>query len=294
MRFLLPGLLLSAACGGAAPPPAAPPCKELPVPPEPTACLQGAAPGAAAAAPSTPPPVAVAAPAAAPLSVPPEVQKVVDAADRTDGDRKLDPGRHPGEVLAFLGLAPGARVAELGAGTGYTTELLARSVGPKGKVWGQNSAGFLKFVGKAWEERLHRPAMKVVVRTDRDFDAPLPPDAKDLDAVVNVLTYHDTVWTGADRDKMNHAVFDALKGGGEYVVVDHSAAAGHGAADSQTLHRIEEKTVVEEVEKAGFKLGGEADFLRNPADTHDWNTAPFAAADKRGTSDRFVVKFVKP
>ncbi len=258
--------------------------------PEPSACTQGAsAPAAAAAAPA---PAPAASPAPAPL--PPEIEKVIAAADRTDDDKKLDGGRHPGELLAFLALPAGARVAEIGAGTGYTTELLIRTVGPKGKVWGQNSAGFLKFIGKPWEERLRRPAMKGVVRVDRDFDAPLPADAKNLDAVVNVLTYHDTVWVGVDRDKMNKAIFEALKSGGQYVIVDHSAADGHGTNDAKTLHRIEQKTVVDEVEKAGFKSSGDAQFLRNPADARDWSTSPGAAADKRGTSDRFVVRFVKP
>jgi predicted methyltransferase len=129
---------------------------------------------------------------------------------------------------------------------------------------------------------------------DREFDAPLPADAKNLDAVVDVLFYHDTVWLGVDRDKMNKAVFDALKGGGEYVVVDHSAADGHGTDDAKTVHRIEEKTLVDEVEHAGFHKAGAAEFLRNPADTRDWNAAPNAAADRRGTSDRFVIKFIKP
>jgi predicted methyltransferase len=226
--------------------------------------------------------------------VPPDIEKLIAASDRSDPDRALDAGRHPGELLAFLALAPGARVGEIGAGTGYTTELLTRAVGPKGKVYGQNSPGFLKFVGKAWGERLQRAPMKGVVRVDREFDAPFPADAKDLDAVINVLTYHDTTWLGVDRDKMNKAVFDALKAGGEYVVVDHAAADGHGANDSKTLHRIEKKTVVEEIERAGFKSAGESDFLRNPGDAHDWNAAPGASADKRGTSDRFVLKFVKP
>jgi predicted methyltransferase len=62
----------------------------------------------------------------------------------------------------------------------------------------------------------------------------------------------------------------------------------------KTLHRIEEKTEREDIEHAGFKLVEAADFLRNPADPRDWNDAPFAAAEKRGTSDRFVLKFTKP
>jgi predicted methyltransferase len=219
---------------------------------------------------------------------------MVDAADRTDEDKKLDAGRHPGELLAFLGLKPGARVAELAAGGGYTTELLARAVGPTGKVWAENNATMVKFVDKRWAERLARPAMKNVVRVDRELDSPLPPDAKNLDAVVNVLVYHDSVWMGVDRDKMNKAVFDALKSGGVYGIVDHSARAGAGTSAVQTLHRIDEKTVVDEVTKAGFKLEASGDFLRNPSDKRDWNDSPKAAAAKRGTSDRFVLKFVKP
>ena len=167
-------------------------------------------------------------------------------------------------------------------------------MGPRGKVWAENPPAFLKFVGEPFKERLARPALKNVVRADRPLESPLPPDAKNLDAVVSVLVYHDTVWLGVDRDKMNKAAFDALKKGGEYVVVDHSAAPGHGIDDVKTLHRIEEDTVTREVLRAGFQPAGSANFLRNPADSRDWNDAPRAAAEKRGTSDRFVLKFVRP
>jgi predicted methyltransferase len=125
-------------------------------------------------------------------------------------------------------------------------------------------------------------------------DAPLPPEARNLDAVVSVLVYHDTVWLGVDRDKMNKAAFNALKKGGEYVVIDHSAAAGHGTEDVKTLHRIEEGVVVAEVLRAGFEQGPSSNFLRNPEDGREWNDAPNAAAEKRGTSDRFALKFIRP
>jgi predicted methyltransferase len=263
--------------------PAAPP----PVPPGSNACriCEPTSPAAPAEAPR---------PQAAPLTVSPEASAIVAAPDRTDADRQLDGGRHPGELLTFLALAPGMRVAELAAGTGYTTELLARAVAPRGKVWAENPPAFLKFVGGPFKERLARPALKNVVRADRPLESPLPPDAKNLDAVVSVLVYHDTVWLGVDRDRMNKAVFDALKKGGEYVVVDHSAAPGHGVDDVKTLHRIEEDTVTREVLRAGFQPAGSANFLRNPGDGRDWNDAPGAAAEKRGTSDRFVLKFVRP
>lgn len=232
---------------------------------------------------------------AAAIEVPPAIRAIVDAPDRSEDDKKLDAGRHPGEMLAFFGIAPGMKVAELGAGGGYTAELLARAVGPKGVVYGQNSKFILeRFAEKPWSERLKKPVMKNVVRVNREFDAPLPPEAKNLDAVFMVLFYHDTVWLGTDRAALNRAVFEALKPGGVYAVIDHSGRAGTGATETQTLHRIEESFVRAEVEKAGFKFAGEGGFLRNPSDTRDWNDAPTAAADRRGTSDRFALKFVKP
>jgi predicted methyltransferase len=220
---------------------------------------------------------------------------VVEAADRSTEDRALDAGRHPAEMLAFFGVAPDMHVAELGAAGGYTTELLARAVGPGGVVYGQNTRFILeRFAEQPWSARLAKPVMQNVVRVDREFDDPLPPEAHDLDAVLIVLFYHDTVWMGVDRARMNRAVFQALRPGGVYAVVDHSGRPGSDATETKTLHRIEESTVRREIEAAGFRLAGEAAFLRNPADPRDWNAAPWAAGPHRGTSDRFVLKFVKP
>jgi predicted methyltransferase len=219
----------------------------------------------------------------------------VAAADRSEADRALDAGRQPAEMLAFFGIGPGMRVAEIGAGTGYTTELLARAVGPTGRVYGQNPKFILeRFAEKPWSERLAKPVNARVVRVDREFDDPLPPEAKDLDAVLSVLIYHDTVWLETDRARMNAAIFAALKSGGIYGVVDHSARPGAGTSEVRTLHRIEESAVVREIEQAGFELAAAAEFLRNPDDARDWNDAPNAAGERRGTSDRFVLKFRKP
>jgi predicted methyltransferase len=231
----------------------------------------------------------------APVAPPASYATVVEAPDRTAEDRALDAGRKPADLLAFAGIRPGMRVAEISAGGGYTTELLARAVGPTGTVYGQNSRFILdRFAEKPWSERLARPAMRNVVRVDRDFDDPLPPDARNLDAVVLVLFYHDLVWIGTDRGKMNRVIFDHLRPGGLYVIVDHSARPGSGSGDVQTLHRIEESVVRDEVTRAGFRLVRTADFLRNPADARDWNDSPRAAGERRGTSDRFVLAFVKP
>ena len=220
---------------------------------------------------------------------------VVAAPDRSPEDRALDAGRKPVELLDFLGIQSGWRIADLGAGGGYTTELLKRAVGDAGTVYGQNSKKLLEmFLEKPWSARLAKPVMKGVVRLDRDFDDPFPKDMRPLDAVTMVLFYHDTVWLEVDRVAMNKAVFAALKPGGVFVIVDHSARPGDGIKVTNTFHRIEEDVVKSEVLAAGFVLDGQADFLRNKDDTRDWNDSPRAAGERRGTSDRFVLRFRKP
>lgn len=237
-------------------------------------------------------PEAPAAPAA-PLAI--DLAALLAAPDRSEADRALDPGRKPAELLAFAEIVPGLKVAELAAGGGYTAELLMRAVGPTGQVYGQNSAFILeRFAAGPWAERLAKPINNEIVRVDREFDDPLPPEAQGLDRVLLVLFYHDTVWMKTDRARMNAAIFRALKPGGLYVVVDHSGRAGTGVSEAETLHRIEEQIVRDEVSSAGFVLVGEGDFLREPGDPRDWNASPRQAGERRGTSDRFVLKFKKP
>ncbi len=253
-------------CGEAAPPP----------PPPPGAIVAVADPSRTPPIAETPVPAPPAPAAARPLSAA-EINALLNAPDRSDDDRKLDDQRKAAAFLAYLGVGPGMHVAEVGSGSGYTSELLARAVGPTGTVYGQNTPEILaKFAEGPWSARLAKTANKPIVRKDAPFDAPLP-GVKGLDLVVNVLFYHDTVWLGVDRDKMNRAVFDALRPGGAYVVVDHSAKQGDGLADVKTTHRIEQSVLEAEVEKAGFKLAGSADFLKNPSDARDWNDSPTAA-----------------
>lgn len=229
------------------------------------------------------------------VEIQPAVQAAVDAADRTDEDRALDAGRHPAELFSFFGVQPGWRVVDVFAGGGYSTELLARIVGPSGSVVAQNNAWVLdRFARAPLEQRLARLAMPHVSALQAELDAPMPPDAHDLDAVIFILSYHDSVWMNADRAAMNRAVFEALRPGGVYGIVDHAAAAGHGTSDAQTLHRIERSVVVDEVLAAGFVLDAEADFLASHEDTHDWNASPREAGERRGTSDRFVLRFRRP
>jgi len=224
----------------------------------------------------------------------PELAALVAAQDRTLADRARDPARRPAELLAFLEVRPGMRVAELGAADGYTAELLARAVGPAGTVWAQNPRAMVAMIGADWPRRLERPAMARVVRVDREFDDPLPPEARGLDRVVLYATYHDTVWLRVDRARMTRAIFEALAPGGALVVVDHSARPGGGDDAAYDLHRMEESRVVAEVTAAGLRLAATADFSRNPSDTRDWSAAPNEAGARAGMSDRFALRFVKP
>ncbi|HEX3766108.1 MAG TPA: SAM-dependent methyltransferase [Kofleriaceae bacterium] len=293
--ILLASLLLFTACGGKSTPPAAPanPPQEAAATPPPAAAPEPSPPPAPEPPPPPPKPEP---PAYTPSAdVPEAIRDAVTAADRDDKDRALDAGRKPAEVLAFFGIAPGQKVGELFAAGGYTTEIMARIVGDSGKVYAQNTKEILdRFARGPLTARLAKPVMKNTVMVEQPADKPFPPDAKNLDAVICILNYHDFVWLKVDRAKLNKAVFAALKPGGVYGIVDHSAKQGSGLADVQTLHRIDEDAVKKEILAAGFKLDGEIDLLRNSEDPRDWNASPTQAGEKRGTSDRFVLKFVKP
>ncbi len=244
----------------------------------------------------TPEPSPTPAPTAAQPAGDVDAEAIVAAEDRSADDRKADERRSPAELLRFCELAPGMRVADIGAGTGYTTELLARAVGPEGVVYGQNTEFIIeRFAKKGWEERLAKPVNAKVVSVLRDFSDPLPPELEgQLDRVVNVLFYHDFEWQGIDRAAHNKSVLRALKPGGYYIIIDASAREGEGATQSKTLHRVEERLVREELQAAGFELAGESGFLRNPADTRDWNALPWRGEGNGQYSDKFALKFRKP
>lgn len=215
--------------------------------------------------------------------------QVVEAEDRTDKDRDMDGRRHPAELLSFIGVQPGWRVADLGTGAGYTLELLNRAVGPDGQVYGQNNAHVLKnFVSESWPARLARPINANTVRLDREFADVLPDDVKDLDAVTFIFSYHDVVAAGGDRAQLNREIYDALKPGGVYVIADHHAPEGSGLEAASTLHRLERDIVVQEVTDAGFVLVEEGQFLRDPTD--DLQAVSYKVGFR---TDRYVLKFQK-
>ena len=254
-------------------------------------------------------------------------EQVVAEPDRSAADRTSDVRRKPAQLLAFIGVQPGWEALDVFTGGGYTTELLARAIGPEGMVYGQyqprdpgkdapkpaapegGSAAPAAMPAPApaasaprrtpadtladreRELQAAHVAAAPIVPVAARYDNPIPPvltPAK-LDLVTLMFNYHDTGFLGVDRAAMNRAIFAALKPGGLYVIADHAGRPGTGISESGTLHRIEESFLRGEVEAAGFKLVDEGMFLHNPNDPRDQNT-PNPPQPK----DEFVLKFVKP
>jgi predicted methyltransferase len=220
----------------------------------------------------------------------PDYDAIVAAPDRSDADRQADIRREPAKMLAFAGVRSGMKVLDMDANAGYSTELLARAVGPTGIIYAQDSAAVIeRFVKDKFDIRAQKPVMKNVVHVVRDFDDPVPPDVSNLDLITFFYAYHDTTYMTVDRAKMNQKMFAALKPGGYLVIADHSARQGDGTSVAKTLHRIEEIALRAEIEAAGFKLVEQGNFLRHPEDPRD-----AAVFRPQVPVDEFVLKYQKP
>ena len=220
----------------------------------------------------------------------PDYAAIVAAPDRSDADRQTDQRREPAKMLAFTGVKEGMKVLDMEANAGYSAELLARAVGPTGTVYAQDPAAIIeKFVKDKFDNRAKSPAMKNVVHVVRDFDDPIPPDVSNLDMITFFYAYHDVTYMPVDRAMMNAKMFAALKPGGYLIIADHSARKGDGISVAHTLHRIEEATLRQEIEAAGFKLVAEGDFLHHPEDPRDVKVFKPAVP-----VDEFVLKYQKP
>jgi predicted methyltransferase len=205
---------------------------------------------------------------------------------RPEADRVRDADRRPAELVAFAGVRPGDKIAELAPGGGYFTRILSGVVGPDGRVYAM--AGRLS--PALQELAAARPNVTVTVAEPGTIPAPEP-----VDVVWTTLNYHDfkntAVGTGDGAAAINAAAYRALRPGGIYFIVDHDTAPGVGASATSTLHRIEGALVKREVESAGFRLEAESDLLRHPADDHSLRVQETGI---RGKTDQFVLRFRKP
>jgi predicted methyltransferase len=228
------------------------------------------------------------APPAAAQDGAPDYAALMAAPDRSDADRQADKRRDPLPFLAFAGLRPGMKVLDMGAGAGYSTELDARVVGPRGTVYGQNPPDFSERGRGAFAARLATPAMQNSKAVFQPFDDPVPADVHDLDVITFLFFYHDTTYMNVDRAEMDRKMLAALKPGGVLVIADHGAKAGADISVGKSLHRIDEAVVRRELEAAGFKLVATGDFWRRPEDPQD-----FSSLKPTGPVDAFVLKFQK-
>ena len=212
----------------------------------------------------------------------PNYTAVLTNPDRPVNERELDAARKPHEVLAFYGVKSGDKVADLWAGRGYYTAILSEIVGPSGLVYSQNPTSRDE-INQRWKGAKFANVRVV----DGAFEKlPLPQDGS-LDFILIHLNYHDVAIEA--RPALNRAVLAALKSGGIYAVVDHSAKDGSGNEAVKTLHRIDKLQVIKEVTAAGFKLEKEGGMLRKPEDRRDFNVNK-----ERNKDDRFVLAFQKP
>jgi predicted methyltransferase len=222
------------------------------------------------------------------------VQKAVDDPARA-ADKSNDARRKIMAVMAFAQVQPGQKVVELIPGSGYFTRVFSAIVGPRGHVYtvwpneyakedADDVAGSSKLAADP-----HYANVSVLTQPANQLSVPEP-----VDMVFTSQNYHDypdKFMGKVDPAVLNKQVFDALKPGGLWVIIDHVAPAGSGMADTDTLHRIDPAIVKKQVEAAGFVFDGESNALRNPSDPH---TIKVFDKSIRGHTDQFIYRFRKP
>ena len=227
------------------------------------------------------------------IAVPSYIANAIASSKRPLADKERDAGRQPGKAMAFFGVQPGDKVAELITAAGYYSAVLSGIVGDSGKVYGHANEWFMgrQKEGNPLLKRIAADGLTNVEEAIFELeDSGLPQGG--MDAVFIVLIYHDTAGGfQTDRASMNKAIYDALKPGGTYGIIDHHASPGMGTLDTTKNHRIERHVVIEEITAAGFELAAETDLLENlddPLDVSVFNP------QVRGHTHRMVLKFKKP
>jgi predicted methyltransferase len=214
----------------------------------------------------------------------------VEHENRPDSDRQRDQNRKPSEVLDFFKIQTTDKIGEINAGRGYFSSIMAYALRQGGLVYAHTSPMSVeRWKGNPIEKRLSEFPQDNLISVVGEMESPNFPEK--LDKIFNVMTYHDSVWTKADRSAMNRSIFDALITGGIYGILDHHAKSGHGINDCHSIHRIEKNFVIKEVEASGFILEEELNSLENHDDSL---TSMVFEKEIRDRTSRFVLKFRKP
>jgi predicted methyltransferase len=222
-------------------------------------------------------------------ATPDYVTKAVSDTARPKADTDRDALRLPAETIAFAGVQPGMKVAELFPGGGYFTRMLSDVVGPSGHIYGIENAKWNDGSdAKVAAEPGHGNVSIQIVKFG-EFNLP-----EKVDVFWITQNYHDlhiAKYGAVDMAAFNKHVFDSLKSGGTYFILDHQANPGTTEADIEKLHRIEKAQVIREVEAAGFRLAGEGNALHRAGDDH---TKTIFDKSIQGHTDQYMLKFVKP
>ena len=229
-------------------------------------------------------------------AVPANIQQALADPARPAADISRDAGRKPGLALAFAGIKPGMVVVDMLPGLGYYTRILARAVGPKGRVYAYFGAQYdARLKGQGRDPEMQFMDLKKIYPNLGVIHGPLEQfvTPQSVDVVWTSDNYHDmyTKLYGMDPKLVNRQVFASLKHGGTYVVLDHRAAKGAGPGVAETLHRMDEDVAKQEIEAAGFKLAAEGKELANPADD---DTKRVFEEGEHDHTDQFLLKFRKP
>jgi predicted methyltransferase len=218
-------------------------------------------------------------------------------------DTARDPDRKPVELIAFAGIKPGDKVADLIPGAGYFTRIFSKVVGPAGHVYAVIPESLAQRAPKKLDDikaLVADPAYSNTSLDIRPFDQ-IGAD-ESLDVIWTSQNYHDIYGavsvfaiagtSGAEETaNIDRAAFKALKPGGVYIVIDHVAKVGSTEQDAKSLHRIDPAVVIAQAKTAGFVLEARSDLLANPKDNHEQIVF---APEIRGHTDQFVLKFRKP
>ncbi len=226
-------------------------------------------------------------------NVPAYVTKAIDDPARA-ADRKDDARRKIAAVVAFAGVKPGDKVLELDPGSGYWTRVFSRIVGPQGHVytvWPDEMAKYSEKSFSNWQELVKKTYANVTLLKQPAATLSVPQKVDVVFTSQNYHDYHDPFMGPVDMKKFDKEVFDALKPGGVFIVIDHAAPAGSGVSDTNTLHRIDPEVVKQEVESAGFVFDGSSDALVNPKDPLDIKVFDPSI---RGHTSQFIYRFRKP
>lgn len=163
-----------------------------------------------------------------------------------------DPGNRPDDVLKALEIKPGQRIAEIGSGGGYFAFRFAEAVGSRGVVYAADAnENFLNFINREAREK-GLTNVRTIPLSGEDVDLP----EKDLDMIFMRNVYHHL----NNREDYFRKLSGFLKAGGKLAIIDHTKEKSFSFR-GLFGHHTDPEIIVEELEKAGYRLEKTHDFL---------------------------------